>query len=194
MKKKGVFGVVVAIVLLIVVVAAYFGVFYRVRVVEKHIGAVAVVYTKHIGEYSKVGPPMDSIYRQLKDREHVTTTRGFGLYYDNPQEVTKEKLRSVVGCVLDDADTGALALLAENGYQTAVIPASNSVYAEFPMKGMPSIIIGIFKVYPRIMRYQKENHIPQKPIMELYDTPGRKIGYIMHTDIGGEFYESLLRQ
>jgi hypothetical protein len=193
MKKLIVPGALAALLIVVIAAAAYYGVFSRVTVAEKRVDALNVVFTKHTGDYSTVGPPMDSLYKQLRDREGIATTRGFGLYYDNPRQVEKAKLRSVVGCVLDAADTGKAALLAGKGYRTAVIPASNSVCAEFPMKGMPSIIIGIFKVYPELMRYQKEKNIPQRPIMELYDTPRKKTVYMLHTDINAEWYDSLLR-
>ncbi len=41
------------------------------------------------------------LYYDLKDNYSIETTKGFGLYYDNPQDVDKDKLRSIVGCIVE---------------------------------------------------------------------------------------------
>lgn len=44
---------------------------------------------------------------------------------------------------------------------------------------MSTIIIGIMKVYPAINKYIIEKKYQYNEIMELYDTPNKKIFYIM---------------
>lgn len=72
-------------------------------------------------------------------------------------------------------------------------PISKSVVAEFPYKGKMSIILGIFKVYPKLSAYINEHKYASTPIMELYDQPNEKIEYISSVELSKEIFESFLK-
>jgi hypothetical protein len=120
---------------------------------------------------------MDKLYYDLKDNYAIETTKGFGLYYDNPQEVSKDKLRSIVGCIIEGKAIEEIRQLTVK-YGLKEYPFSKSVVAEFPYKGKLSIILGVFKVYPKLSRFLKERKYTQTPIMEIYDQPNERIKYI----------------
>ena len=183
-------GIVVA---LIIIFLGYYGLFRKVTVEERNLDSFWMVYQKHIGEYKDVGPIMDAIYTDLKDNLSISMTRGFGIYYDDPREVPKEKCRSIVGCILENADIGRVDELKEK-YFVREYPASSVVTAEFPYKGTMSIFIGIFKVYPKLGKYIKEKGYEPRPMFEIYDMPARKTIYGMSKNLGAELFDSFLEK
>ncbi len=193
MKIAGIIGIIV--VLFIIVLLIYlsrYGLFASVNITEKSIGPYLLVYEKHVGDYKNVGPIMDKLYYDLKDNYSIETTKGFGLYYDNPQDVDKDKLRSIVGCIVENKSLIDLKILG-NKYGVKNFPSSESVVAEFPYKGKISIILGIFKVYPKLSTYINDHKHAQTPIMELYDQPNEKIEYISAVDLPKELFDDFLK-
>jgi len=194
MKVIGVIAVIIAIgVIILLIVLSRYGLFASVNISEKNVGPYLLVYEKHIGDYKNVGPVMDKLYYNLKDNYGMETTKGFGLYYDNPQEVDKDKLRSIVGCIIEGKSIDDLKKVSEK-YSVKEYPSSKSVVAQFPFKGKMSIIMGVFKVYPKLNKYIKEKNYDKTPIMELYDQPNERIEYIssvnLAEDIFNGFFES----
>lgn len=193
MKIVGIIAIVlVAGILVVVVMLSRYGVFERVEVSERIVGPYLLVYKQHIGDYKNVGPVMDELYYDLKDNYAIETTKGFGLYYDNPREVSKENLRSIVGCIVEGKTTDELERVRDN-YNIREYPASNSVVAEFPYQGKMSIMMGVFKVYPKLNWYISENNYSSVPIMELYDQPNEKIRYIASIELAGSDFDAFLK-
>jgi hypothetical protein len=183
---------IIAIIIVIAVLGwlAYFGAFTKVGVVEKQLGPLWLAYEKHIGDYKKVAQIMDKMYRDLK-KSGVETTRGFGMYFDNPRKVEKDKLRSVVGCILDNVDSTTIESLKVK-FRLKPYPQSKCVVSQFPFKGKPSIIMGIFKVYPKLSKHLKKQSQREIPIMEIYDVPGKTISYVASFYLTQDFYNQLL--
>lgn len=180
-----------AIVVLIVSVMAYYGAFTSAQVSEKETGPYWLVFEKHIGEYKGSAAVMDKIYNQLLNEDSIETTLGFGLYYDNPQQVEKEKLRCIAGCILQNADSAKVEQL-KTKYQIRQFPSSKSVVSEFPFKGQMSVIFGIFKVYPQIKKYAEEKGFSMVPTFEIYDVPQKKINYIAAVRLSQDVFDSFL--
>jgi GyrI-like small molecule binding domain len=153
------------------------GIFSSPVITEKDIGPYTLVYTKYIGEYKNVGPVMDKVYYDLKNRYGIATTKGFGIYYDDPKTVSRDKLRSIVGCIVESKSINEIGDL-RSSFGVYEYPKSKSVVAEFPYKGKMSVIIGIFKTYPKLSAYVDSKKYESVPIMELYDQPNKKIEYI----------------
>jgi len=186
-------GIIVTAILFIAMQFIQQGLFASATVTEKDFGPYVLVYKKHIGEYKNVGPLMDSIYNDLKDNHAITTTKGFGIYYDDPKKVSKEQLRSIIGCIVETKTIAELEAL-NNAYGVSMYPKSKSVVAEFPYKGKLSIIIGIYKAYPKLSSYIAKNKYSLTPIMELYDLPNKKIEYIASPNLELQLFYSLLDQ
>jgi len=179
------------LIILIVVILSYYGLFARINIAEKEMGGFWLLYEKHVGDYKEVGQVMDKIYSRLLGEDAIETSRGFGLYYDDPKKVKKENLRSIVGCILDKQHENKIDYLKKN-YRIKYYPASKSVVAEIPFKGTISIFIGLFKAYPRLAEYITQHNYPPGPIMEIYDTPHEKIFYVSSFTMDAEIFDSFL--
>jgi len=174
---------------------AWCGLFARITVQERDEGPFLLVYKKHIGDYKNIGPILDNVYYTLRDEHDLTTTRGFGLYYDNPQLVDKTNLRSLGGCIVDGLTPEELQVRypdVKESFVVAEFPAALSVAAEFPYRGMVSVILGIFRVYPRLHGWMKKYKRRSVPVMEIYDTPNRKITYLAAVGVSDSTYDNLL--
>ena len=173
-------GIVIVFAIIIVSFYGYYGGFTKIAIEEKSVGEYILVYEEITGDYKQSGAVMDKIYYQLKD-EGIETTKGVGVYFDNPSKVKKENLRSVAGCILEKKDYGLIHMLKQK-YKVKGYPKSNTLTIEFPYKGTMSVMIGIIRVYPKIRNYIKKNSLKENPIMEVYDIPNKKIYYHLMTD------------
>lgn len=192
MKATGIIvGIIVTVMLFYSFQIIKQGLFASVKITEKDAGPYLLVYKKHLGEYKNVGPVMDSVYYDLKNNYSIETTKGFGIYYDDPKKVSKENLRSIVGCIVETKNADELGDL-KNRYGVNVYPVSKSVVAEFPYNGKLSIIIGLFKAYPKINSYISAKQYIPTPILELYDQPNKKILYIASPNLDQKVFSSLL--
>ncbi|MCO6479609.1 MAG: hypothetical protein J5I94_23440 [Phaeodactylibacter sp.] len=156
----------------------YSGLFAKIRFEEKDFGGETLIYEEYIGDYSKVAPVMDEVYRQLRDDEQIDAEVGFGIYFDKPGEVPKEQLRSEVGCVLPAEYNEQADALAEK-YKVKEFPVQRCIVAEMPYRNKMSILLGVFKTYPKLEKLLQEKGYPANPVMERYDVANRRIQYIM---------------
>lgn len=184
-----------SLLLLIIMVAlltlSYYGLFAKVSIVEQEVGDFWLLYEKHVGDYKEVGPVIDSLYSRLLGEDGITPSRGFGLYYDDPKKVDKKHLRSIAGCILDKDDEDKIDYLKMN-YQIKKFPASKSVIVVFPYRGIPSIFLGLVKVYPKLSEYLAHKKYPPVPVMEIYDRPNEKIVYAAPVNVGTEIFDAFL--
>jgi len=173
---KVIFSVIIAFIFLIIIYA-YYGGFKKVNFQPAIQGGEILVYEEVLGDYAQSGAVMDRVYNSLLKREKIETFKGFGIYYDNPKEVEKSKLRSMVGCILEKNDSAKLNGLKKN-YKIKSCRKGTYITAEFPFKGKMSVMIGILKVYPAMNKYIKVNRLSEKgAVMEIYDMPNKKILY-----------------
>lgn len=155
----------------------YLGAFKTIKVEIKEGGGEVLVYEEMIGDYSKSAKVMDRIYEDLLNKEKIETYKGFGIYFDNPQVVDKENLRSELGCILEEKDYDRIEDLA-NRFNIKTFPVDNYLTAEMPYYGKMSVFIGIFKVYPAFEKFAIDNNIGDEgEVMEIYDIPKKKIIY-----------------
>jgi DNA gyrase inhibitor GyrI len=170
-------GVVLALIAVIVAVYGYYGGFSKVQFQPVEQGGEILVYREFVGDYQQSGARMDEVYSSLLTDYKIETRRGFGIYYDNPETVEASKLRSDLGCILENADSSKIAVL-QKSFKVKICPKGNYLVAEFPFKGSLSIFLGIMKVYPILSQYMEENGYSDRvPIMEIYDSPNKKIIY-----------------
>lgn len=168
--------VVAAIILVVIVLYAYYGGLKSVVVGTKTQGGELLVYKEITGDYKQSKAVMDSLYAALLS-DGIKTTKGFGIYYDNPKKVETGKLRSEAGCIIEAADRDKMSELADK-YTTKVLPKEEYITTEFPFKGGLSVFVSIMKVYPALNKYVKENAYQEDtPVMEIYDIPNKKIQY-----------------
>jgi hypothetical protein len=166
------------VIVAILVLLIYSGYYQKIKIWEQEMGPYTVVYKEHKGDYSKIKTVMDSVYASLK-KEGIETTRGVGIYYDNPMVTPKEELKSLGGCILEENQLGKVSELQSKNYLVKQIDKKQSLVTEFPFTTPLSIMLGVVKVYPEINRYIKEKGYKNNAIMEIYDMLNKKITYRM---------------
>ena len=170
--------VIVSLVIITAMIYANYNGFSNVSIQIKQEGGEYLLYREVTGPYSETGVALSKIKYDLKSKFKIEPNRDFGIYFDNPQNVEKSKLRSEVGCILENADTLHLFWL-KSKFNFKALPLKKYITAEFPFKGKMSIMIGIMKVYPALNNYIKANGYSEEgPIMEIYNLPNNKIRYL----------------
>lgn len=164
------------LVLIAIGLYAYYGGFNAVNIELKEVGGETLVYERMKGDYGQSAVVSDRVYRKLLDDYQIETTKGFGIYYDNPKTTEKVQLRADVGCILE-SDFDKVDVLKKD-FEIKQFAREEYLITEFPYKGMPSILLGIMKVYPMLNSYVIENgYAPDSPVMEIWDVPNNKISY-----------------
>ncbi|GHV83198.1 hypothetical protein AGMMS50212_05380 [Spirochaetia bacterium] len=171
--------IIVVLILVLIVTSAYFGLFSKINVRVEEQGGETIVYENMVGDYGKAAGVTDKIYHDLLDNYKIETTKGFGIYYDNPKNTDKDKLRSEIGCVVENTGSSTETLISKllQKYPIRILPVQNYIVTEFPFKGTVSVLFGIMRVYPAIDKFCKTNNYKDAPIMEIYDVPNKKIIY-----------------
>ena len=154
----------------------YYGGFYPVSTEIRRQGGEMLVYEKMTGDYAQSPKVSGRVYNRLLREYNINTTRGFGIYYDNPETTTEDRLKADVGCILE-SDFEKLETL-QTQFEIREYPKGDYLVADFPFKGTPSVIIGIMKVYPALNTYLEEHgYIPDTPVMEIWDLSKNMIHY-----------------
>lgn len=153
----------------------YIGVFATIKVEEKTEGGYTVAGVEVVGPYSKAGQHIGEVANKLKE-VGVLSTKGFGIYYDDPKNTPQEKCRSLVGFIIEQRDIDKI---KSTGLKVDSVPSAKAVVAEFPLRNMLSYMIGPVKVYPEISGYMSEKKY--KPVLsfEIYDSDEKKIIFAM---------------
>jgi len=171
------FSIFICLLILAAMIYTNYGGFSTVQFQIKKEGGETLVYRNVKGPYSKTGDEISKINNDLENRFNIETLKKFGIYYDNPQIIEKNRLRSEAGCIVEKTDSIRLFRLKAN-YNIKVYPVKDYITAEFPYKGRISIMIGMMKVYPALMKYVKANGFTETgPVLEIYDMPNNKILY-----------------
>lgn len=174
---KVVIIIIVSVLLLLTLIYAYFGGFKKVMPEISRQGGETAVYEAITGDYKQSGAVMDRVYYSLRDTYNIETYKGFGIYYDNPKNTEKSKLRSEAGCIIEPGDVDKVNAISGN-FKVKVIPEKEYLTAEFPYKGKMSVMVGLSRVYPAINKYVRKNGLPQEgAVTEIYDVPNKKIIY-----------------
>jgi hypothetical protein len=99
---------------LLVAVAGIFGGFYKVNIQTINTGGELLVYENVMRAYNQTSKIPDKVYYNLLYNYKIEITKGFGIYYDNPRNVEQSKLRSEVGCIVENIDNDTLEKLKEH--------------------------------------------------------------------------------
>lgn len=188
---KKFFVVVSGIILIFFIILIHYGLFAKIEFTLSQSSAYTLVYDVYIGDYSKMGKITDQIYYDMKNKYKISPNKGFGIFYDDPKKVKPEKLRSVVGVILENVSDEKI-LEIRKKYRVEILPASKAIITKFPLKGNLSYALGAIRVYPEMMKYVSENKIAPSFPMEIYDLKNEKIIYQMTTEIPNEIYLGFL--
>jgi hypothetical protein len=166
------------IIITLLLFAWYIGFFNPVNVIEKYEGGYVVAGMNVTGSYSKVGNSIMEVDNKLK-KMGVTSSKAFGIYYDNPKVMADEKCRSFVGNILEEQDLSRVDDLKSAGFRVDSVPYAKTIIAEFPMKNSISYMIGPMKIYPKISKYMEKRGYEVLLSIEIYDAAHEKIIYMM---------------
>ncbi len=168
-----------SVAVLVFAVLFHAGLFAKARVSEQVIGPYTLVYLEHKGGYEEAPKVQDKIYNTLIAEFNIRTTRGFGIYFDDPAKVKKTDLRSELGCIIDnEADKQKLELVKSKFLVKELAP-KKSITCELPFNNPLSVMTGIMKAYPAMSKYAESTAYPVEYSMEIYDVPGKKIIYVL---------------
>lgn len=172
------FVIIVSLILIVLLCSWYMGYFSHVAVHEEQEGGYKVIGVHVTGPYSGIAKDMENVGAQLKAMG-VPGKKGFGIYYDDPKIVPKEKCKSFVGYIIEEKDVSLVSALKPEGLEIDSIPEAASLVAEFPIRNSWSYMIAPMKVYPALAEYMNRKKYSPGLTVEIYDTPARKIRFIM---------------
>ena len=146
----------VTLIAIIIAFLGYMGYFSTLKVIEKEMGPYTYVYEWFVGPYMDTGAIFEKIEKNLK-AVSISTEKAIGFYYDDPAKISKEKLQSDCGMVLEDKDLGKVPELMKK-FNVGTFQKKNSIVIEFPVKNMLSYMIGPMKCYDVLFKYAKEKN------------------------------------
>jgi len=120
---------------------------------------------------------MDKVYEVLSGVGILSAT-GIGIYYDDPEIISGENLRSDIGAVVIGSEITKVPQGAKIKIKN--IWGKQSMVAEFSIKTSASYMAGVMKVYPALKKYMQEKwYSHEVPVIELYDMVAKKIYYVI---------------
>ena len=171
------FAVILSLVIIFVVGYAYFGGFSKIDFQISQQGGEKLVFKDVVGNYEQCGDVINKLMYSLQKNDNIITIRSFGIYYDDPLKVNVNKLRSQVGCILENSDTSKMFWLKDK-YNIKTFPEKKYITSTFPYKGHISIMISLLRVKPALNKYLKDNDYgTNAAVMEIYDLPQQMINY-----------------
>ena len=158
----------------------YMGMLSNYEIQKREIGPFNYVYEPYVGPYPETGKVGMEIYNSLKD-DGIDSEIGLGIYFDNPEVTPSNQLRSEMGSVLTDSDYEKLPSFADK-YDYKIVPKTNSLVVEFPIRNFLSYMMGPMKVYPLMESYMEKNGyvVTEEDVgIEIYDMEKNVIIYAL---------------
>ena len=139
----------IAVLVLLLGVATWLGVFARVAIEERDVGPYRFVYrTLHGADPRQVGRITDEIAHAL-DEVGIRDRQPLDLFY--PEGASEP---SQIGFAIGERDAEKLPALDDSLLQRT-LPAARSLVARFPWKHPASFVVGYFKVAPALRRHRE---------------------------------------
>jgi AraC family transcriptional regulator len=129
---------------------------------------LTVIGLRHTGAYHKINDVIVKAESSLVSAGFICNP-AVGVYYDDPNLVEENRLRSFGGCAFLSPQT----VPKIDGFEVLEFPETEVAKAEFT--GAPSI--GPLKVYPAVDDFLSENRLAKRsPVIELYYAEGQTAG------------------
>ena len=120
------------------------GLYRTVEVQQGEQGGFILVGVDHVGPYMEIGNAFAEVQAQFPDGEFA------GIYYDNPEFVAEDSLRSFAGVKVSATD-GLEAIAAHPEFRLVEVEKGPSLYTEWSGgSGVVSMILGTMKAYPAL--------------------------------------------
>lgn len=125
-----------------------------------------LIYKEHLGAYHLIANLIESI-ETTTALNQIPCSKTFGLYLDDPQGVESDRLRSLGGCLTNEAN-----MQLPEGLNYKKLDPGYFVTARF--SGSPAI--GPMKVYPKIYEFiQSRGITAETSTMEIYTLSDDKV-------------------
>lgn len=159
---------------------AHFGGFATVTITEGTVGPFTLIYEQNKGSYFQTGKSVEKLMKLAKSYD-VKSKLGFGRYYDDPAKIPEAELRSDAGLIVSARELQQLEPHLD-GYQRASFPETPALISEFPLKGFLSVILGIWKVYPKMSLALAAKGQAETYTFEIYDVEKQRTTYAFPID------------
>jgi len=173
---KIVWLIVSVIFIFIAIFLGYYGAFTPIHVQKESKDQIFFVKKTVTGDYAQTAKVQSDFFVALQE-DLILSTKGIGIYYDNPKDVAIDDLRSDVGCVVLKTDTAKISTLFK--YELAKLGAGDYIVAEFPFRGSLSVFFGVFRVYPKLTAFAEKNGLTLGYAVEICDVPNEMTYYMM---------------
>jgi hypothetical protein len=171
---KKFFWIFLAILIFAIAVLSFFaGLFDGIKITNQTVGPYYLVYRTHKGSYSGIQFVMGDVYRYMREKKSMTSENGFVIYYDNPEKIRTDSLRSIAGVITDSS------VNVEDPYKSGIFQKTEALVGTFPIRSFMSYSIGVYKFYPALeKKLAQDKYQLSGPVMEIFDLEKRQITYV----------------
>lgn len=156
----------------------YSGAFAKIDVQQTQSEEYIIVGKLFTGPYYKVNNPMEQVDSLLRSIG-IQSTRGFGIYYDNPESTPNDQCRSFVGNILELNNLSKIIQIQALGLTIDTIQSHQSVVLSLPTKTKLSYMIAPQRAYPALVKYINTHNLKPTLAVEIYDVPKQTTLFIM---------------
>ena len=174
MPMMKIFWVISAVLISAIAVLSFFaGLFDNLKITNQTAGPYYLVYRTHRGSYSGIQFVMGDVYRYMREKKSVTTENGFVIYYDDPEKIQTDSLRSIAGVITDSS------VVVEEPYKSGLFRKTEALIGTFPIRSFMSYSIGVYKFYPAMEKKLAKDKIQLSgPVLEIFDLGKKQITYV----------------
>ena len=128
-----------------------------------------LMYKHYVGPYRECGKAFETLEKTAKTGGVDHAWSAVGVYYDNPKRLAEAGLadsmcRYAVGALVDRRAKNTQALFKQEGYSAQAMPEFQAAVSEFPFTGLLSILLGLWKVYPRLDEFSRRHGLKEDQI------------------------------
>jgi hypothetical protein len=129
------------------------GLFTSIKFSRGNFNECELYFFEYVGEYHNVGKEFEKLSLIMKKlNASKSTFVPFGIYYDDPKRVDPKSCRALIGILKRivegrERHEELVDYLTENSFKKATVPSTISLYSNFPLVNIMSMVIGIKKFY-----------------------------------------------
>jgi len=165
MKKTLIIISVIVVVLLAFL--SYEGIWTTAKIEKAEEGDYVMMGIDHKGAYYKIGDTMKKLQDEVK-AAGIENPKFAGMYYDNPDEVAEDSLRSFAAVIISNP-TDSAKLMAMKDYKIVKVEKGNALICDMRTPDMISTIIAVYKAYPAFSDYFASNPEEARSIKYTYE-------------------------
>jgi hypothetical protein len=146
---------------------SYEGIWASANIEKSNEGGYLMIGMEHRGAYYKISNTMKRLEKEVTEAG-IENPSFAGIYYDDPDKVAKDSLRSFAAVIINNA-TDSAKLLSMKGYKVVNLERGNALICDMKTQGMVSSIIAIYKAYPAFTAYFVTHPEEAKTIKYTYE-------------------------